>query len=104
MEWKHSDPNSLLFRSNGEPLKIYRSGGPGEESASRDHGLPAGHPEGFIEAFSEIYRNFFENIREGAQPTFPSVLDGVRGMRFLETVVASSEEGSVWKSLEGGVR
>ena len=103
IEWKHSDPNSLLFRSNGEPLKIYRSGGPGEESASRDHGLPAGHPEGFIEAFSEIYRNFFENIREGAQPMFPSVLDGVRGMHFLETVVASSEEGSVWKSLEGGV-
>ena len=104
IEWKPSDPNSLLCRSNGEPLKIYRSGGPGEERASRDHGLPAGHPEGFIEAFSEIYRNFFENIREGVQPAFPSVLDGVRGMRFLETVVASSEEGSVWKPLEGGVR
>ena len=35
---------------------------------------------------------------------FPSVMDGVRGMRFLETVVASSKEGSVWKTLEGGVR
>ena len=35
---------------------------------------------------------------------FPSVMDGLRGMRFLETVVASSEEGSVWKSLEGEVR
>ena len=64
-----------------------------EESASRDHGLPAGHPEGFIEAFSEIYRNFFENIRRALSQCFPSVLDGVRGMHFLETVVASSEEG-----------
>jgi len=30
---------------------------------------------------------------------FPGIRDGVRGMKFIETVVASHAEGNVWKKL-----
>ena len=50
-----------------------------------------------IEAFANIYRNFTLTVlahRNGEEPTpemldFPNVIDGLRGMQFIETMVAS---------------
>ena len=58
---------------------------------------PGGHPEGYIEAFANIYRNFALTLRaqlnnETPKPEwldFPRVEDGVRGLQFIETMVAS---------------
>ena len=58
---------------------------------------PGGHPEGYIEAFANIYRNFTQTLRareRGETPTpecldFPTVHDGVRGLQFIETMVAA---------------
>ena len=66
--------------------------------------LPAGHPEGYLEAFANIYRNFAMCVRahiSGKKPKkvhmdFPTVDDGVRGMQFIEKVVASSKSKSKW--------
>ena len=67
---------------------------------------PAGHPEGFIEAFANIYRNFALTVmakRKGEAPDekmldFPTVYDGVRGMQFVETMVASgSAHDNKWQ-------
>ena len=76
-------------------------------SAARCTRTPNGHPEGFLEAFANNYRNFCDTIRARQakrKPTaleldFPSVLDGVRGMRFIDAVCDSSEQGSVWKKV-----
>ncbi len=64
---------------------------------------PAGHPEGFIEAFANIYRSFALTVqakRSGQTPDknmldFPTVYDGVRGMQFVETMVASGYDDEV---------
>ncbi|MGB8357106.1 MAG: gfo/Idh/MocA family oxidoreductase, partial [Bacteroidales bacterium] len=63
--------------------------------------IPAGHPEGFIEAFANLYRNFALNIiavNDGKSNNilndYPGIYEGVRGMKFLEAVVASGLNGS----------
>lgn len=69
------------------------------QQASR---LPAGHPEGYLEAFANIYRNFARALRAKLQGEeikneyldFPTVYDGLRGIRFIETVVQSGYSDS----------
>ena len=105
LEWNQMEPNSLIVRWPDRPLEVRRTGGPGVgESAGGATRLPAGHPEGFLEAFALLYRNFADTLearRSGRKPTdenldFPTIADGVRGMAFIETVVASAEAGAQW--------
>ncbi len=73
-------------------------------SAARATRLPSGHPEAFIEAFANIYCNFADTLRAhlvGAIPDplfldFPTAGDGLRGMTFLETVLASTKSDQKW--------
>ena len=69
--------------------------------------LPAGHPEGFLEAFANLYRNFAHTVHAHQTGTeaapehldFPGVQDGLRGMRFLDAVVRSSQSDTKWLAL-----
>ena len=105
LEWSQMEPNALIVRWPDRPYEVRRTGGPGVgEAAAGATRLPAGHPEGFLEAFALLYRNFADTLaakRAGKKPTeenldFPSIADGVRGMAFIETVVASAEAGATW--------
>ena len=105
LEWNQMEPNSLIVRWPDRPLEVRRTGGPGVgELAGGATRLPAGHPEGFLEAFALLYRNFADTVearRAGRNPTeenldFPTIADGVRGMAFIEAVVASAEAGAQW--------
>lgn len=104
-EWSQMAPNSLIVRWPDRPYEVRRTGGPGvSEAAAGATRLPAGHPEGYLEAFALLYRNFADTLqaqRDGRKPSaesldFPTIADGVRGMAFIETVVASAEAGAVW--------
>ncbi|MEO8172715.1 MAG: gfo/Idh/MocA family oxidoreductase, partial [Sediminibacterium sp.] len=65
---------------------------------------PGGHPEGYLEAFGNIYRNFALTVSariDGTEPTkemldFPSAAEGVRGMAFIDNVVASAASDVKW--------
>ena len=105
VEWSQMEPNSLVVRWPDRPCEVRRTGGPGvSEAAATATRLPAGHPEGYLEAFALLYRNFADTLqakRRRRKPTeenldFPTIADGVRGMAFIETVVASAEAGAVW--------
>ena len=105
LEWHQHDPNTLILKPTGKPAQILRaSGGYNSAVSAYNTRTPGGHPEGYIEAFANIYRNFAGAIRStaaGEKPEpemldFPTAYDGLRGMRFIETVVASSEAGSKW--------
>jgi hypothetical protein len=67
-----------------------------------------GHPEGYLEAFANLYTDFAAAIRahrghrSQRMPAFPTVDDGLDGMRFVHTALASSRAGGVWMPLEGG--
>lgn len=104
LEWHQMEPNTLIHKTN-EGARILRTGvGNLSESTQAHTRIPAGHPEGYLEAFANIYRNFANTIRarmEGREPSshdldFPTVDDGVRGMAFIESVVASGKSEEKW--------
>ncbi len=66
--------------------------------------VPAGHPEGYFEAFANIYTTFLTTLNKvkakepltDADRDFPGVEDGIRGVRFIEKCVESSDKGAAW--------
>ncbi len=105
LEWKQEEANTLLVKWLDKPTEIYRTGGGYNSSfAAHNTRIPAGHPEGYLEAFANLYRNFALSLMakiDGTKPKdewldFPGVEEGIRGMAFVENVVASSESEQKW--------
>ncbi len=106
--WRQMEPNSLIVKWLDQPTQIYRTGVGTLYDQTNDHSrLPAGHPEGYLEAFANIYRNVAMCIQariEGQMPEdkymdFPTVDDGVRGMKFVYAVIASGNSNEKWTEL-----
>jgi len=109
IEWKHTDPNTLLFKPLDGPVQIVRAGtGYLSDIATKNTRTPAGHPEGYIEAFANIYMEFVRAARDRqngeAKPVkeydFPNVSDGVRGMAFVTNMIKSSKSETKWTEFE----
>jgi predicted dehydrogenase len=108
LEWSGECPEVLRFTPYGEPSRTLQRGGPGNsESAREGSRMPGGHPEGYIEGFANLYRDAAELIaarRAGRKPRpaaaamTPNVLDGARGIAFIEASVASSHNDGAWTS------
>ncbi|PRZ23373.1 Gfo/Idh/MocA family protein [Flavobacterium granuli] len=105
LEWHQMEPNSLLVKWPDAPAQIYRTGNDYLSNVARfNTRIPSGHPEGYLEAFANLYRNFaltLSSLLQGKTPTeemldFPSVDDGVRGMAFIEHVIASGKSDQKW--------
>lgn len=105
LEWHQEEPNQLLYRPiDGFPQVLTR-GRPGlSAAAARATRVGLGHPEGFFEAFANLYADAAEAIvaRRTGEPAdplaldFPTVLDGARGVRFVDAAVESHRAGGRW--------
>jgi len=105
IEWQQEDANTILVKWLDRPAEVYRAGtGYADSFAKHNARTPAGHPEGYLEAFANLYRNFISTIRARANRQtaseemldFPSVVEGVRGMAFIEHVIASGQSEQKW--------
>lgn len=129
LEWSQEEPNTLWLKSNHHPAQQLRTGwagvGEGLDNLTR---TPAGHPEGYLEAFANLYCQFANRILEdqnnieddvavvwqpfdsgdgsdGSGSTdsnsadIPGIDEGIRGMAFIETVVAASASEVKWHRL-----
>jgi predicted dehydrogenase len=105
LEWHQNEPNSLLVKWLDQPMQVYRTGnGYLDANAAAATRTPPSHPEGYLEAFANIYKNFANHIRaviDGTEPSaaaldYPTIEDGIRGMAFIEAVVASSKANAAW--------
>ena len=105
LEWHQMEPNTLIVKWLDAPAQIYRTGnGYISSIAAFNTRIPSGHPEGYFEAFANLYKNFALTLQaqlEGKEPTaemldFPTVSDGVRGMAFIENVIASGRSTQKW--------
>lgn len=108
IEWAQHDPNTLLVKWLDAPTQILRAGGNYGDRLSKyaihNSRTPGGHPEGYLEAFANIYRNFALTLSakiDGTTPTpemldFPNTNDGLRGMAFIDNVVASGASDQKW--------
>lgn len=110
IDWCQADNNTLLVKWLDKPVEIYRTGGSYVGSfAAHNTRVPAGHPEGYLEAFANIYKNFALTLSakiNGEIPTkemldFPTIAEGVRGMAFIDSVVASSKSEEKWTKFKG---
>jgi predicted dehydrogenase len=103
LQWKQMEPNTLIHKTN-QGTRIIRTGVGNLSKAAQVHTrIPAGHPEGYFEAFANLYRNFAIHLRaywEGkkADPVydFPTAHDGLRGMKFIDAVIASNKTETKW--------
>jgi predicted dehydrogenase len=99
LKWGQENPNYLYMLSDTEPTKTFKPAhGYNGRNAEAGHTMPSGHPEGIYEALANIYKGTAKSIRgEKFDPCeFPTVHDGVRGMKFIHAVVDSNREGNVW--------
>jgi len=105
LEWAQENPNYCEVAYLGGPVvRLSRGRDALHPAAQRMSRIPAGHPEGYYEAFANIYAAFCAGLRKAkaGQPLtpedldFPGVDDGIRGVRFIERCVASSQKGAAW--------
>lgn len=107
----YGDKASLVFRQEvPNELWLTPVGGASQrltrgrvESVAARHAsrVPAGHPEGYLEAFAQLYTDAALQIHALAAGLAPppeslaltTVEDGVAGMRFIETSLASHAAG-----------
>lgn len=104
LEWSQQEPNTLLVKWLDAPTQVYRTGNAYlSPIAQFNTRTPGGHPEGYLEAFGNLYKNFVLALsaklnNETPDPLidYPTVEDGVRGMAFIDNVVASSQSDQKW--------
>ncbi|NOD61899.1 MULTISPECIES: Gfo/Idh/MocA family protein [unclassified Ruegeria] len=107
LEWSQEDPNYLWFTPYNEPKRlITRNGAGAGEAANRLSRVPPGHPEGYLEGFANIYgeaaeaiRAFRNGISPDASVVYPTVHDGLNGVKFVSACVQSSLRNAAWVSL-----
>lgn len=105
IEWQQNDANSLIVRRADKPAETWRTGGSYTGSfASHNTRTPAGHPEGYLEAFANLYHNFALTVQATLQQQpataealdYPGIEEGIRGMAFIEQVIASGKSEQKW--------
>lgn len=112
LEWHQEQPNYLYVKTPDGPVQVWRRGndyvGAASPAAGRATRLPSGHPEAFFEAFANVYCNFADTLRAKMTRTkpdplmldFPNVDDGLRGMLFISSVLASTKSKQKWTAFE----
>lgn len=105
MEWAQEHPNHLHFSPlDGRPELLTRGGAGIGEEGLRGVRVPPGHPEGYLEGFANLYTDFADQLTahlNGSEPDpasllVPGVVEGLKGMKFVEAVVRSGRDGAVW--------
>lgn len=108
LEWSQMEPNTLLVKWLDAPMQVLRAGSNYTDRlssfATSNCRTPGGHPEGYLEAFANIYKNFAATLScrlSGETPTpemldYPRVEEGIRGMAFIDNVVASANSEKKW--------
>jgi predicted dehydrogenase len=100
--WEQENPNFLYVLSDTKPTQVYKPGHAYNSKLSLDGTkLPPGHPEGIFDSIANIYKGAAKAIRgrKYNDGEFPTMLDGVRGMNFIEATVESHKGGNVWVKL-----
>jgi len=105
LDWNQQEPNSLLLKWQNRTTELIRTGVGNLSKETQAHTrIPAGHPEGYLEAFANIYRNFaftLQSVLINKKPNqlymdFPTIDDGVRGMKFISKVIEASKSKQKW--------
>lgn len=102
--WKQTECEKvIMIDRDGTVVERHRGNGGIEPSAAAYGRLPSGHTEGWLEAMGNLYRSFIRCVAAKEDGSFtpdmidyPTVSDGVEGIRFVHACLASNRQGNVW--------
>ena len=109
LEWMQEIPQILQFKPLDGPAQTRTPNGYGTlPLAARSSRIVKGHPEGFPEAFANLYSDAAEAIAARSSGTtpdplalhFPDARDGLLGVRFVASILQSSQENGKWTPLD----
>lgn len=103
LEWVQENPEVVRFTPKGEaPRYINRGTGAVTEKAGAFGRIPSGHPEGLFVAFANLYKEYVSALiaKKAGQDfsgyDYPTVDDGLEGVKFIHAVVESAKADSAW--------
>jgi len=103
LKWEQENPNYLYLLEDGQPLRVLKPGHDYNSKLSLEGSkMPPGHPEGIFDSMGNIYKGIAKAINGESynHGEFPTMIDGVRGMNFIERVVESHKKGNVWVNID----
>ncbi len=104
ISWFQEEAEKFHFtKVGGSTMEIHRGHSSIKESASVYDRIPSGDDEGIFAAMANLYSSFIDCINlqnEGEfsqeKIDYPTIDDGVNGIKFVEACLKSSENGNVW--------
>lgn len=104
IEWSLTNAEDLIVIGEDGVRRRYRKGYDAiSHAAAKYQRVPAGHTEGYLEAFGNIYSNFcaclLKHETGGLSKDdidFPTIDDGLDGVKFIHKCVESAENGNIW--------
>ena len=106
VEWWDEHPNQLRVAFLGKPEMTYERGHSYLDPSARFERVGGGHPSGYFDAWANLYRRFAfamsdeQQVNEQVeQQWYPTVDDGVDGVRFNVSCAQSADANSQWVSL-----
>ena len=102
LKWEQENPRVLYYMQEGKEVQIIESDNINNDLLTKDTILPPGHPDEIYDAMANIYNGAAKAINNEVyeHSEFPTIIDGVRGMNFIESVVESHEKGNVWITID----
>lgn len=103
LRWEQENPNYLYYKEEGKALQVLK---PGHEYngklATISTKMAPGHPEGIFDSMGNIYKGTARAIRgeEVLDGEYPTIREGVRGMKFIEATLHSSNNGNIWTTID----
>ena len=102
--WKQTECEKvIMIDRDGTVVERHRGNGGIEPQAAAYGRLPSGHTEGWLEAMGNLYRSFVSCVAakeagafDPAMIDYPTVSDGVEGVKFVHACLESNQKGNVW--------
>lgn len=96
-----------IVDEDGTIRSIHRGYAQVKPAAARYARLPSGHPEGWLEAMGNLYSSYIDCVAAKQTDTFsldmidfPTIDDGIAGLKFVEACLESNDKGNVWIDVE----
>ncbi|MDA3846845.1 MAG: Gfo/Idh/MocA family oxidoreductase [Vallitaleaceae bacterium] len=108
IEWHQEEADHLYVTRKGFGTQMYNRGmGYITGRAAELNRIPSGHPEGLYVAFGNVYKTYINAILKKingeilteSDLDFPSVSDGVDGVKFIHSVINSNNNNSPWTEI-----
>ena len=105
--WCQENPEEvILIREDGIARSVKRGYGAVTPDAAKYGRLPSGHTEGWLEAMGNLYDSFGACVKAKKEGHFtpelidyPTIEEGVAGLKYVEACLESNAKGNVWVEL-----